>query len=76
MTHDIRYKACPLCDTTYARTAENFQRDAHRPDGLSPYCKECASVKRKARYWADPAKWRERQIEYVRKYRNKHTARA
>ena len=59
-------KTCPRCEKQFPATLEHFQRDKHAACGLYSYCKGCASIKRKARYWASPDRWREKQQDYYK----------
>ena len=59
-----KLKRCPRCKNSYPPTIDYFQVDRAKRDGLFVYCKSCANIMRRERYWKDPEKWRAREREY------------
>ena len=69
-------KICPRCERQFPLTLEHFQRDKNASNGFVPYCKECASIRRKTRYWKAPDKWRGKQQDYYKASRKVSVAAA
>lgn len=72
-------KTCKKCEVT--SLVSSFGKDASRSDGLRIYCRACESAKNKARYnpaktsnayYANPAKYIARTIEWQRKNRERN----
>lgn len=58
-------KRCGGCGRTWPASADYFNRDRHRRDGLTTLCRECRRARSRRRYQDDPS-IRERQTAWAR----------
>lgn len=66
------YKQCRICSDVFPATSDYFYTRSSSKDGLRNECKTCLRERDKARYAANPEKYRAKQHDYWENHREEY----